>query len=167
METFNSHGLNERILSDADSMKYCGVVTPFHGVCVYERSAMGMPGSETALKEVMYKVRVSFLPCPDDKLWNVSDGAVRRPDIAVKLYVMLKGNLAFAGFFSAKLHDHQLTWLPCEAEALAIAAVVKHFSPYIIQSTNKACVLTESKPCVQASPCVSTFSTASRCHVSI
>ena len=31
-----------------DSMKYCGVATPFRGVQVYALSAMGMPGSETA-----------------------------------------------------------------------------------------------------------------------
>ena len=36
-----------------DSMKYCGVATPFRGVRVYARSAMGMPGSETALEELM------------------------------------------------------------------------------------------------------------------
>jgi hypothetical protein len=34
-------------------MKYCGVVTPFRGVRDYTRSAMGMPGSETALEELM------------------------------------------------------------------------------------------------------------------
>jgi hypothetical protein len=34
-------------------MKYCGVATPFKGVRVYTRSAMGMPGSETALEELM------------------------------------------------------------------------------------------------------------------
>ncbi|KAI2646458.1 HPr kinase/phosphorylase [Labeo rohita] len=33
-------------------MKYCGVVTQFKGVCVYARSAMGIPGSETALEVV-------------------------------------------------------------------------------------------------------------------
>ncbi|CAB3984112.1 Hypothetical predicted protein [Paramuricea clavata] len=38
------------------SMKYCGVVTPFRGVRVYTRSAMGMPGSETALKELMCRI---------------------------------------------------------------------------------------------------------------
>ena len=32
-----------------DSMKYCGIATPFQGVRVYARSAMGMPGSEMAL----------------------------------------------------------------------------------------------------------------------
>ena len=38
----------------------------------------------------------------------------------------------------------------CEIEALGIAAAMKHFSPYIIQSKLNACVLTDSKPCVQA-----------------
>ena len=37
-------------------MKYCKVVTPFLGVRVYCRPAMGMPGSETALKELMCRV---------------------------------------------------------------------------------------------------------------
>ena len=92
---------------------------------------------------------------------------------------MRKEKLAVAGFYSAKLHSHQLAWLPCEVEALAIAAAIKHFSPYLIQSRHNASVLTDNKPCVQAfnklcrgefsaSPRVSTFlSTASRFQVSI
>ena len=39
-----------------DTMKYCGVATPFKGVRVYVRCAMGMPGSETALEELMCRV---------------------------------------------------------------------------------------------------------------
>ena len=35
------------------SMKYFGFTTPFKGTLVYSRSAMGMPGSETALEELM------------------------------------------------------------------------------------------------------------------
>ena len=35
-------------------------------------------------------------------------------------------------------------------EALSIVAAVKHFSPFIIQSTLPAYILTDSKPCVQA-----------------
>ena len=35
------------------SMRFCGVVTPFKGVHVYTWSAMGMPGSETFLEELM------------------------------------------------------------------------------------------------------------------
>ena len=38
------------------SMKYCGVATPFKGIRVYTRSAMGMPGSETCLEELMFRV---------------------------------------------------------------------------------------------------------------
>ena len=38
------------------SMKYCGVVTPFKGIRVYARAAMGMPDSETALEELMSRV---------------------------------------------------------------------------------------------------------------
>ena len=37
-------------------MKYCGVATPFWGVRVYAQSPMGMPGSETALEELMSRV---------------------------------------------------------------------------------------------------------------
>lgn len=37
-------------------MKYCGVVTPFQGVRVYLRSAMGMSGSETALEDLTCRV---------------------------------------------------------------------------------------------------------------
>ena len=38
------------------SRKYCVVATPFHGIRVNCCSAMGMPGSETALEEIMCRV---------------------------------------------------------------------------------------------------------------
>ena len=38
------------------SMKYCAVATPFKGIRVYTLSAMGMPGSETYLEELMSRV---------------------------------------------------------------------------------------------------------------
>ena len=38
------------------SMEYCGMVTPFKSVRVYTRCAMGIPGSETALEELMSHV---------------------------------------------------------------------------------------------------------------
>ena len=37
-------------------MKYCGVGTPFKGVRVYKRCGMGIPGSETAVEELMCHV---------------------------------------------------------------------------------------------------------------
>ena len=44
-----------------DSMKFCGVATPFKGVRVYGRGAMGMPGTETALEELMCRVLGSLI----------------------------------------------------------------------------------------------------------
>ena len=38
------------------SMKYCRVATPYRGVRVYTRCATGMPGSETAPEELMFRV---------------------------------------------------------------------------------------------------------------
>ena len=118
-------------------------------------------------------------PRPDDQLWVVTDGSVSKRGLGATLYVSRNNKLLLAGFFSAKLRKHQVTWLPCEIEALSIAAAVKHFSPYIIQSKLNTCVLTDSKPCVQAidklargefsaSPRVTSFlSTVSRYQVSV
>ncbi|XP_070576935.1 uncharacterized protein [Ptychodera flava] len=226
-----------------ESLKYCGVATPFRGVRVYTRSAMGMPGSETALEELMCRVlgdlladcivakiaddlycgansveellvnwkhataglqsadnilwtdtlydafhvaqsalstnRAITLPRPSDQLWIVTDAAVKSHGIGSTLYISRHNKLHLAGFFSAKLRGRQATWLPCEVEALCIAVSVTHFSPYIIQSHHKPCVLTDSKPCVQAyeklcrgefsaSPRVTTFlSAASRYQASV
>ena len=119
------------------------------------------------------------LPRSGDQLWIVTDGALRRGGLGATLYVNRNSNLLLGGFFSAKLRQNQQKWLPCEIEALSIAAAVKHYGPYIIQANSSTCVLTDSKPCVQAyeklcrgefsnSPRVLTFlSTASRYHVSI
>ena len=85
-----------------------------------------------------------------DKLWIVTDGSVTKRGIGATLYVSRHQTLHLAGFFSAKLRKHQVNWLPCEVEALGIAAAVKHFSLFIIQSEHHACILTDSKPCVQA-----------------
>ena len=39
-----------------DSQKYCATVTPFKGVRIYCRAAMGMPGSESALDEIVSRI---------------------------------------------------------------------------------------------------------------
>lgn len=44
-----------------ESMKYCGISTPFRGKRVYARFAMGMPGSEIALEELMSRVLGEFI----------------------------------------------------------------------------------------------------------
>lgn len=119
------------------------------------------------------------LPRSTDELWIVTDGSTKQTGLGATLYISRNGNMQLAGFFSAKTKKNQCGWIPCEIEALSIAASVKHFSPYIIQSKNRTRVLTDSKPCVQAydklcrgefsaSPRVTTFlSVISRYQASI
>ena len=98
----------------------------------------------------------------------MTDGSVKQCGLGATLYLMRNGKLKLAGFFSAKLRGRQIAWLPCEIEALSIAAAIRHCSPYIVQSVHNTSILTDSKPCVQAheklcrgefsvSPRVSTF----------
>ena len=42
-------------------MRFCGTATPFKGVRVYTRCAMGLPGSETALEEPLNRVSGQFI----------------------------------------------------------------------------------------------------------
>ena len=119
------------------------------------------------------------LPRPSDVLWFVTDGAVKNWGIGAKLYVVRAWKPRLAGFSSAKLRKEQVTWLPCEIEALSIGTAMKHFSPYSIKSEYKTCILTDNSTCVQAyeklsrgelssSPRVSTFrTTVSRYQASI
>ena len=101
-------------------------------------------------QEALTSNRSITLPKPDDQLWIATDGSVKMNGLGATLYVLRDQKLHLAGYFSAKFKKHQASWLPCEIEALSIAAAVKHFAPYIIQSKSKSYVLTDSKPCVQA-----------------
>ena len=94
--------------------------------------------------------RTITIPQPQDTLWIVTDGSIKNRGIAATFYAHRDGSLLLAGFFSAKLRKHQVTWLPCEIEALAIGAAIRHFAPYIIQSPHTTEVLTDNRPCVQA-----------------
>ena len=94
--------------------------------------------------------RTITIPQPQDTLWIVTDGSVKNRGIAATLYVHRHGSLLLAGFFSAKLCKHQVTWLPCELEAFAIGVAIRHFAPYIFQSPHTTEVLTDSRPCIQA-----------------
>ena len=94
--------------------------------------------------------RTITIPQPQDALWILTDSSVKNGGISATLYVHRNGSLLLAGFFSAKLRKHQVTWLPCEIEALAIGPAIRHFAPYIIQSPHTTEVLTDSRPCVQA-----------------
>lgn len=61
-------------------------------------------------------------------------------------------SIPYSGFFAVKLCKHQVTWLPCEIKALAIATANKHIIKHVhvIQSSHLMVVLTVSSPCVHA-----------------
>ena len=67
----------------------------------------------------------------------MTDGSVVKHGTGATQYVTRNDKLSMAGFFSAKLEKHQVTWLPCKIEALSIAASVKSAAPvhYTIQTS--------------------------------
>ena len=100
-------------------------------------------------KEHLKDAKVLTLPRKEDKLQIITDAAAGTSGLASAMYV-IRGKPYLAGIFNARKKGDQIGWLPCEIEALSIAAGVKHFSPYIVQSAHTTSVLTDSKPCVQA-----------------
>ena len=104
----------------------------------------------TSAQSALENHKTITIPQPSDALWLVTDGSAKNRGIAATLYIHRNAKLLLAGFFSAKLGKHQVSWLPYEIEALSIGAAIRHFAPYIIQSPHQTQVLTESKPCVQA-----------------
>ena len=122
-----------------------------------------------AAQAYLSKSRTITMPRRTDKLWIVTDAATRSPGLGATLYLGREANnFKIGGFFSAKVKSHQIDWLPCEREALAIASAVQFFHPFIVQSEHQTIILTDNKPCVEAfaklqrgefsaSPRVSTF----------
>ena len=92
--------------------------------------------------------KIITLPHPSDTLCLVTDASVKEGGLLATLYVLRDNKLHLAGFFNARLRKHQVTWLPCEVVALAIATVVNHFVPYIFQANQRTHVLTDSRPYV-------------------
>ena len=94
-------------------------------------------------------------------------------------FLRKSGNMLQVGIFNAKLRKRQVTWLPIEVEALSTGAAIKHFAPFIIQSSHATEILTGNRLCVQAyqklmrgefsssSRVITLFSTASRYCVHI
>lgn len=101
-------------------------------------------------QQALNKHRSMTLPRAEYQLRIVTDGSVTKHGIGATLYVNRDSNILLAVFFSAKLKEHQIKWLPCEIEALGIVTAIKHFAPFFIQSKHKTHLLTESTLCVQA-----------------
>ena len=149
---------------------YAGLLHPL------EKAVAGKPSREkvvwtddlshafTQAKVALRQAKVITIPLPQDQLWIVTDASVKPGGLAATLYALRDGKLLLAGFFNSQLKKHQITWLPCELEAVAIGTAIKHFSPYIVQSHHITQVLTDSRPCVQAQEKLSRgeFSASSR-----
>ena len=76
------------------------------------------------------------LPCPSDTLWIVTVGSVTKRGLGATLYVSRASSLHLAGFYSGKLHKHQVNWLPCEVEALLLL-----LSNTSLHSSSSHCIL--------------------------
>ena len=161
------------------------IIAPLENAIAGQQSRESIQWTDS-LREFVHSAQASLrthktitLPRPSDQLWIVTDGSVTKRGIGATLYINRDQKLHLAGFFSAKLRKHQVTRLPCEVEAVSIATTVQHVSPFITQSTRQACVLTDSKLCVQAidklchrefsaSPRITSFlSTISRYQVNV
>ena len=98
------------------------------------------------------EAKLIAIPRPEDKLLIVTDASVRPGALGATLYVLREGESKplISSFYNSKLPEFQIRWLPCELEGLCIAAALNHFAPFILQSTSKPQVYTDSKPCVDA-----------------
>lgn len=90
------------------------------------------------------------IPKPSDHLILTVDASPVNKGLGATLFVQRDRKRYLAEFYSFKLKNHQMTWYPCELEALAISAGVNHFAPFARESQHPLQVLTDSKPCVQA-----------------
>ncbi len=101
-------------------------------------------------QKALDKPQTLTIPTPADKLTMTTDASPVNDGISATLFVTRNGKRLIADNFSPKLKSHQTGWQPCELEALAITAGVKHFSPYIRESEHPLLIFTDSKPCIQA-----------------
>ena len=150
--------------------KYASLVSPL------EDSTKGLSGSDRItwtpeLSQILQKVQHALkypqtltMPRPSDQLILTVDASPMNKGISGTLFVVRDEKRSVAKFFSVKLKDHQIGWLPCEHEALAIGSSINHFAPYIRESRHYTQVLTDNKPCCLAYKklCQGKFSASSR-----
>ena len=137
--------------------RYASLVSPL------EDAIKGLKGSQditwhpdlslcfTKAQSALKSPKTITIPRTTDQLVLTVDASPLNKGLGSTLFSQRGDKRYVSGFFSFKLKSHQLNnWYPCEHEALAIAASVKHFAPYIRENANPLQVLTDSKPCYQA-----------------
>ena len=101
----------------------------------------------TAAKDTLNSHKSIVLSCASDQLWIVTAVSVSELGRGATLYDNCLDRLLPPGFYSfasIRSHGYRVRSKPC------LSHTVKPFSPFIIQSKHRACVLTDSQPCVQA-----------------
>lgn len=101
-------------------------------------------------KDALSDAKTITIPKKTDMISIVTDASIRPGAVGATMYTIRDNKPLIGGYFNCKLPEFQQRWLPCEAEGLAIALALNHFSPYIIQSEHKPQVLTDSKACCDA-----------------
>ena len=81
----------------------------------------------TTAQEHLSRHKSIVLPCPSDTFRIVTNRSFAKRGFGATLYISRASRLHLAGFYSGKLR--KVNWLPCEVEALSIAAAVIYFSP--------------------------------------
>ena len=136
--------------------KHSDMLSPLDKLCAKGVSADKVPWTDELLatfqkaKNHLTQAKTLTIPRREDKLQIITDAASTAAGLAASLFVIRNNKPHLAGLFNARKTSSQAGWLACELEALSIAAAVKHFSPYIVQSRYRTEVLTDSRPCVQA-----------------
>lgn len=129
--------------------------------CVLLQATPGLQDFQTCLGGP----QTVTIPQPGDALWILTNDCEQQRH---RSHTVCTPNdqLLLAEFFAVKLCKHQVTWLPFEIKALAIATAIKHIIKHVhvIQSSHPMVVLTVSSPCVHANEKLKReeFSTTSR-----
>ena len=112
-------------------------------------------------QEALHKHKTITIPKPSDQLVITTDGSPLNKGLSATLFIQNNNDRKIGGFFSLKLKNHHLNWLPCDLEALAITSAIAYFGPYIKESEHTTQILTDCKQLCRglfsASPRVSTF----------
>lgn len=129
--------------------KSCGLLSRLETMVAGKESRASLHWSDDEVtafhtaQKALSSVKCITIPRPEDKLVITNDGAVKCGGIGSVLFVCRGKTMLLGGFFSAKLKSHQLKWLPCEVEPLAISSAVSHWAPYILESRSHVQIFTD------------------------
>ena len=151
-------GLYKTLLSSLPHL--ASVMDPFDKACVGKNSKdliTWSPALMAAFNEAMHhlvNITKLTLPRPDEQLILMPDGARVPGGIGWALFVQRitdgKPSLIPVQFYSAKIKDYMMKWLPCEIEGVASAMAINACSHWILASTKPTYVTPDCKAVVEA-----------------